>query len=261
MRILIIEDELPASNELIAVLKQVEPLISVEAVLQTVHDVRERLSLFEGKVDLIFMDIQLQGISILSALPELSLPAPAIFVTAYDEFLVDALQHTSLDYILKPVDKEKIQKALYKYAEIRKHFFSGYEFLLQQLAHKQKKRRSRILLRKGPEFHFCRIEDVAYFYSEFKLVFLVDFKGQKHLTDLKTLNALEEELDPYLFYRANRKFIVNINAIKKFRSHDRVKLLVELVLKAPEDIIISQDSAAAFKNWISSKNDQEFEVS
>jgi DNA-binding LytR/AlgR family response regulator len=255
MRVLIIEDEIPASTELISVLKQIDPLVIIEEVMQTMEDVKQRIASYKGRIDVIFMDIQLQGENILSALPELALPAPIIFVTAYDDFLIDALQYTSLDYVLKPINKEKIQKSLSKYADIKKHFSQDLEFLLKSFTQQPKKIRSRILLKKGTDFHFCRIADVAYFYSEFKLIFLVDFQGQKHLTDIKTLTILEEELDPLIFYRANRKFIININSIKKFKPLDRVKLSVELIVKVPEEIIISQENASYFKNWIATKDE------
>jgi DNA-binding LytR/AlgR family response regulator len=255
MRIIIIEDEIPASTELSTILKELDPLVNIIDVLQTMQDVRQRLESYKGKADLIFMDLQLQGENILTTLPELSVPAPIIFVTAYDDYLVETMQYSSLDYILKPVNKEKVQKALHKYEDIKKHFLKDYDHLLKKYSQQQKKTRSRILLKKGTDFHFCRIEDVAYFYSEFKLVFLVDFQGQKHLTDIKTLGILEEEIDPLIFYRANRKFIININAIKKFKVLDRVKLSVELSVKVPEEVIISQENASYFKNWIASKGD------
>jgi DNA-binding LytR/AlgR family response regulator len=255
MRVLIIEDEIPAAAELTRVLKQIDPTIVVLNVIQTIEDLKEQLGNSQGQLDLIFMDIQLQGKNVLASLAELEIRTPIIFVTAYDEYLIEALQHTSLDYILKPISREKIQKSLAKYADIKKHFANEYDILLRQLATQSKRIRSRILLKKGADFHFCRIEDVAYFYSEFKLIFLVDFQGQKHLTDIKTLNTLEEEVEPGVFYRANRRFIININAIKKFKHVDRVKLFVELIVKVPEEIIISQENASSFKNWIASKND------
>jgi DNA-binding LytR/AlgR family response regulator len=196
MRILIIEDELPASTELITILSQIDPAVVIRDVLRTIQDVNDRLESYSGKIDLIFMDIQLQGENILETLPKLQIPAPIIFVTGYDEYIIDTLQHASVGYILKPINREKIEKALLKYADIRKYFLQGYDHLLKQLGERSKKTLSRILLKKGADFHFCRIEEVAYFYSEFKLVFLVDFQGQKHLTDFRTLNVLEEELDP-----------------------------------------------------------------
>jgi DNA-binding LytR/AlgR family response regulator len=255
MRILIIEDEIPASTELVAILNQINPLISIEGILQTKDDVQQRLASYTGKIDLIFMDIHLQGENILASLPELKIPAPIIFVTGYDEYLADAFCHTSLDYILKPINKEKIQKALARYSHITKYFRQDYDYLINQLSQRQKKTRTRILLKKGMDFHFCRIEDVAYFYSEFKLIFLFDFQGQKHLTDFKTLTLLEEELDPSVFYRANRRFIININAIKIIKPLDRVKLTVELTVKVPELVIISQENASSFKNWVASQDD------
>jgi DNA-binding LytR/AlgR family response regulator len=255
MRVLIIEDELPASTELIAVLKKIDPEVVVRDVLRTIGDVTGRLESYSGQVDLIFMDIQLQGENILQTLPKLRIPAPIIFVTGYDEYLIDTLQHASVGYILKPINREKIEKALIKYADIKAHFLQGYDNLIKQLNERPKKSLSRILLKKGADFHFCRIEDVACFYSEFKLVFLIDFQGQKHLTDFRTLNALEDELDADVFYKANRWFILNINAIKKFRQFDRVKLSVELLVKTPEEVIISQGNVAGFKNWVACKGE------
>ena len=255
MRILIIEDEIPARDELVSILHQIDPLITIEGILQTKDAVRQHLESYHGRIDLIFMDIHLQGENILTILPELTIPAPIIFVTAFDEYLAETLSHTSLDYILKPVNKERIQKSLAKYADIRKYFRQDYDYLINQLTQNKKKTRTRILLKRGTDFYYCRIEDVAYFYSEFKLIFLFDFHGQKHLTDFKTLTLLEEELDPSLFYRANRRFIININAIKIIKPLDRVKLSVELTVKVPETVIISQENASLFKNWVASQDD------
>jgi DNA-binding LytR/AlgR family response regulator len=253
MRILIIEDEIPASTDLATTLREIQPAIIIKDVLRTLEDVKQKLESFNGEVDLIFMDIQLQGENILETLRELSIPAPIVFVTGYDEYITEALQYASLDYILKPISKEKVQKSLLKYEDIKKHFLQGYDHFVKQMADGPKKRLTRILLRKGTEFHFCRIEDVAYFYLKFKLVFLVDFQGQKHLTDFKTLNFLEEGLDPMTFYKANRWIIININAIKKFRQVDRVKLSVELSVKVPDEIIISQGNVANFKDWVAAR--------
>src|SRR5688572_2489042 len=255
MRILIIEDEIPASTGLVDTLNEIDPQIIVAGILQTRLDVQQRLESYSGKVDLIFMDIHLYGENILTFLPELSIPAPIIFVTAYDQYLVDTLSHTSLDYILKPIFKEKIQKSLAKYENIRKYFQQDYDYLMKQLSHRQKKIRSRVLLKKGTDYLYCRVENVAFFYSELKLIFLVDFQGQKHLTDFKTLTLVEEELDASQFFRANRRFIINVNAIKIIRPLDRVKLSVELNVKVPEAVVISQENTSRFKNWVASQDD------
>jgi DNA-binding LytR/AlgR family response regulator len=173
------------------------------------------------------------------------------FVQIHRSFIISQKHITSVTPNNVTINKLEIPIGI----QFKEKFFE--EFLQKSLTKRQKKTRSRVLLRKGTDFHFYRIEDVAYFYSSSKLIFLIDFHGQKHLTDFKTLSLLEEELDTSIFYRVNRKFIVNINAIKKFKSLDRVKLTVELTMKVPEEIIISQENAADFKNWIASKDDLE----
>ena len=101
------------------------------------------------------------------------------------------------------------------------------------------------------EFQTVRTEDIVYFFTEHKLVFLVDKDNRKYLAEKSNLSELEEELDKNLFYRANRKYIINANFIKRFKPLDRSKLSVELQLPINEEIIISQENSSSFKKWIS----------
>ena len=94
------------------------------------------------------------------------------------------------------------------------------------------------------------LEDVAFFFTEQKITFLITKDAKKYLVD-KNLKELEEELDGHTFYRANRKFIININYIKSYRPYDKIKILAELTVPVSEDIIVSQESAIDFRKWIS----------
>jgi DNA-binding LytR/AlgR family response regulator len=112
------------------------------------------------------------------------------------------------------------------------------------------RKRSRILVRKGAEFQTVRIEDAGYFFTEHKLIFLVDKENRKYMAEKSNLSELEEELDKNLFYRANRKYIINANYIKRFKPLEKSKISVELTLPVNEEIIISQENSASFKKWI-----------
>jgi DNA-binding LytR/AlgR family response regulator len=112
------------------------------------------------------------------------------------------------------------------------------------------RKRSRILVRKGAEFQTVRIEDAGYFFTEHKLIFLVDKENRKYMAEKSNISELEEELDKNLFYRANRKYIINANYIKRFKPLEKSKISVELTLPVNEEIIISQENSASFKKWI-----------
>ncbi|HLI94451.1 MAG TPA: LytTR family DNA-binding domain-containing protein, partial [Puia sp.] len=121
---------------------------------------------------------------------------------------------------------------------------------LPDFAARPGRKRSRILVRKGAEFQTVRIEDACYFFTEHKLIFLVDKENRKYMAEKSNLSELEEELDGHLFYRANRKYIINANYIKRFKPLEKSKISVELTLPVNEEIIISQENSASFKKWI-----------
>ncbi|MGZ3837214.1 MAG: LytR/AlgR family response regulator transcription factor [Flavisolibacter sp.] len=120
--------------------------------------------------------------------------------------------------------------------------------MIEQL--NNQKKHTRILVRKGIEIIALKIQDVALFYTQNRIVYVLDKQGQKYIYD-KTLSELEEELDAQEFFRMNRQYIVNIDAIKSFRTYQRVKLQVRLNLEnTPQTIIISQHMAPSFRKWI-----------
>jgi two-component system LytT family response regulator len=172
-----------------------------------------------------------------------------IFTTAYDKYLTQAFEYSSIDYLLKPINPEKLKNAIKKYKNLQNHFVNNHASLLEFL-NNQDKKKSRILVKKGIEYQTVRVEDIAYFFTEHKLVFLVDKENRKYLAEKNNLGELEEELDRNLFYRANRKFIINANYVRRFKPLERSKISVELVLAVNEEIIISQENAASFKKWM-----------
>jgi len=249
IRALIIEDEQIARDNLLYHITLIKEPISIIAAIETVEEAIAWLSQ-HASPDLIFMDIYLKdGISF-SIFDQVKIKAPVIFTTAYDTFMLKAFEQTGIEYLLKPINEQDLSKAIAKYKTLQSHFLDNQEKLADYHSVKNNLPRSRIVVKKGIEFVSIPLEEAAYFFTDQKVSFLVTREGRKYLVN-KTLKELEEELDPKKFYRANRKYIVHINSIKSYRASEKVKILVELILPVPEDIIVSQESAIEFRKWIS----------
>jgi DNA-binding LytR/AlgR family response regulator len=246
---IIIEDEKLASKYLVSKLHELAPDIEIEAILT---DVAQSIHYLSGKpdADVIFSDVQLSDGLSFSIFKKVALDMPVIFITAYDKFIVNAFEHNGIDYLLKPVSDEDLLKAVNKYRKLEKHFSGGNQHLLdavlQQLGIRKK---SRLVVKRGQEHLFLLPEDVVLFYTENKIVYIIDKNGKKFLVD-KNLSDLEEELDPGTFFRANRQYIVNINYVKGYKSYERVKLQLDLHVNVNHCIVISQETAPLFKKWI-----------
>jgi DNA-binding LytR/AlgR family response regulator len=248
IKAIIIEDEKIAAENLQHNLQLSNESISVLTVLDTVEDSVQWL-ISNPSPDLIFMDIQLKDGLSFSIFDRVKISAPIIFITAFDNYMVEAFEHTGIEYLLKPVGVAELNKAIAKYNNLQKHFLNHYDNLREYLSGKDGSRKTRIVVKKGIEFQSIQLEDVAYFFTEQKICFLITREGKKFLVD-KNLKELEDELDPQKFYRANRKFIININYIRSYRSYDKIKIQVELTVPVSEEIIVSQESAVDFRKWI-----------
>jgi DNA-binding LytR/AlgR family response regulator len=248
MRILIIEDEKPAVEHLIECLNNLDETIKIIA---STGSVKESVAWLQENPmpDLILMDIQLSDGLSFNIFSNSKIECPVIFITAYDKYLSEAFEYNSIDYLLKPIDEVKLGAAIKKYKSLQNYFVNNYSSLFEYL-NNQNKKKSRIIVRKGLEFQTIKIEDIAYFFTEHKIVFLVDKNNKKFLSENNTLSELEEELDGNLFFRANRKYIVNANYINRFKPVDKSKINVELSVPVNEEIIVSQENAASFRKWI-----------
>ena len=249
MNILIIEDEKPAYEALVSELKAIEDNIKVVAAFGCIKDTVQWLN-DNPNPDLIFMDVQLSDGPSFNIFKSTSITCPVIFTTAYDKYLTQAFEYNSIDYILKPIDQEKLKGAMKKYKSLQQHFLGNYSSLFNYL-NGQDKKKTRIIVKRGVEFQAIRTEDIVYFFTEHKLVFLVDKDNRKYMAEANNLAELEEELDNNQFYRANRKYIVNANYIKRFKPLERSKISVEMTLPLDEEIVVSQENSGAFKKWIS----------
>lgn len=249
MKVIIIEDERPAAEKLMLLVAACNDTAQVLTVLGSVQAAVEWLQ--ENPLpDLIFMDIQLTDGLSFKIFEHVKVDCPVIFTTAYDDYWQQAFEYNSIDYLLKPVHEEKLAATFKKYESIKTYFAGNFRQLMQyHLDPSAEKIKKRFLVKRGIDYVAVKVEDIAYFYAVHKLVCMVDKNGQKFILD-KSLADLEKEIDPAVFYRANRKYLVNITAIKKIKTYPKSKLLLEVDPAVEEEVIISQENVSDFKNWM-----------
>lgn len=249
VRIVIVEDEIPASDRLIRLLKKNDEKVEI---YKTLDSVASAVAYFkeESEYDLIFMDIQLgDGLS-LEIFDHVEIKKPVIFVTAYDDYTLKAFKVNSIDYLLKPIDFDDLNKAMDQFYSLKEEFSGVTEEahnLLNTLDVDRKK--ERFLVKKGSGLRIISIDQVAYFYSEDGYVHIMDKEGSKHIIDT-TLDKLFTELDSEKFFKINRKMIVSIPAISKIDSYFNSRLVLQMVPPAPHQVIVSREKCKAFKNWL-----------
>ncbi|ELR72807.1 Two-component system response regulator [Fulvivirga imtechensis AK7] len=248
MRVLIIEDEPTAAQKLTDMLLKTDSEITV---LDTIQSVEEAVHWLRTNTtpDLAFVDVQLADDVSFEIFNHVEVQFPIIFTTAYDQYILEALEHNSIDYLLKPLQEDRLQKALEKVRKLESHFVQ-YKFnkLFEESMGKNKSSKKRLLVKRGIDYVSVSIKNIAYFFTEHKLVFLMSKSSEKYIID-KTLTELEEELDPEYFFRANRKYLVHIDAIEKFKS-DSGKVLLQLHPPTREEVCVSKENAPNFRYWI-----------
>jgi DNA-binding LytR/AlgR family response regulator len=246
MRILIIEDELPAQAKLEEMLRQLEPKAQVVA---RIGSVKESLQWLASNLppDLAFVDIQLSDDSSFEIFRNHRVEFPVIFTTAYDKYILESFEFNSIDYLLKPITLEKLGRSLSKVRQLENHFVRwNVDKILEVMKGKPEGRR--IVAKKGTEFIALEYSSIAYFFTEHRLVFVRDFEGRQFIVD-ENLGELEGKLDRKTFFRLNRKFIANIAAIERFKP-DNGKILVTLKPEVKEEIHVSKETAPEFRTWI-----------
>jgi two-component system, LytTR family, response regulator len=248
LKILIIEDEPLVAKDLVNQLKSIEQEINI---LSIVNSVAHGLDWFsKNKLpDLIISDIQLSdGISF-EIFEQLNIPCPVIFTTAYNEYAIRAFKVNSIDYLLKPISKQELSKAIEKYRQIK----SGYNFELQEIlqnweSNKQKKYKDRFLCVFKNALIPVEATDIAFFHKE-ELIYIHTFKADRYISEYNTMDEIEHLINPELFYRANRQYIVNIKAVGKVKTTQK-GITANLISTFENEIDISREKAVDFKNWL-----------
>ncbi|MEZ4965970.1 MAG: LytTR family DNA-binding domain-containing protein [Saprospiraceae bacterium] len=249
MRAIIVEDEKHARDNLIKLLQQIDPAIEIQASLDSVHDTVAWLR--SNQTDLIFLDIHLADDLSFKIFDQVAVSAPVIFTTAYDQYALRAFKVNSIDYLLKPIDKEELAQSLEKYRQTRR---PAQEMNVQQLlqAFQQTGRQNyqqRFLVSRREKIMSVKTEDIAYFEGEDRYVYLVKHDGSRFIVEYK-LSDLEDMLDPAVFYRVNRSFIVHFDAIVNIITLSRSRVKVDLKPANPREVIVSAESTRDFKAWL-----------
>ncbi len=248
MKVVIIEDEALAAEKLERYLIKCNPQTEVLARLRSINEAVSWIEDPSDEVDLFFMDIQLEDGLSFEIFDQVQVKSPVIFTTAFDEFAIDAFKVNSIDYLLKPVTFTDLSKALKKLEAMRSQFSGGNTInaAVKNLSKKQYK--DRFLVSLGNHIHSVKSEDVCCFYAEGRDAYLVTDKHKKFMVEY-TLETLEELVDPKHFFRVNRSFIVNINAITDVLVYSNRRLKLTLDYKTEKEVIVSREKVAAFKQW------------
>jgi two-component system, LytTR family, response regulator len=252
MKVIIVEDEIPAAEKLERYLLKYDPSINILATLQTIQSTVQWLKQNQENVDLIFMDIQLtDGVSF-QIFQEVEVKKPVIFTTAYNEFALDAFKVNSIDYLLKPITFTDLSASLKKLASLREQLplkSDGPDSLQSKYSTlKTRSYKSRFMVKLGEHIRSITTEQISFFYADGRDVYLVTNQTRKFIIDY-TLESLEEILDPKIFFRLNRTFILNINAIKDVLVYSNSRLKIILSQEFDKEIIVSREKVSEFKEW------------
>lgn len=250
MNVIIIEDEKPSARRL----KRMLGNINIEAQVM-LHSVEESIDWFQKNKhpDLIFLDIQLSDGLSFEIFESIDIQSAVIFTTAYDEYALQAFKLNSIDYLLKPIDDDDLVKAVSKFKErfpkqqaVTLDFNDIKNLLVNPIEREYKKRFS---VKVGQHLKLINVDEIECVYSENKGTYVFTSEGRNYLLDT-TLEQLENELEPHKFFRINRKFFVNIDAIKDMVSYTNSRLQIKLNTYKEQDVIVARERVKEFKDWL-----------
>jgi two-component system response regulator LytT len=254
IKVVIIEDEIPAQRLLKETLWEIT--IKTE-VVDCLNSIKSAVKWFQNNPhpEIVLLDIQLSDGLSFEIFKQVKIDSTIIFTTAFDEYAIQAFKVNSIDYLLKPIEKDELQTAFEKYHQYNKQFIqeknSNIDFkeLTDLIKNEKSDYRKRFLIQSNESFFHLPVEEIALFYSMQGITFAVTFEKREYPINF-SLEGLKEQLNSDLFFKINRQFIVNIDAIKRVHSYFNGKLKLEIEPLYKEDVIIGKDKAASFKRWM-----------
>lgn len=260
MQVLIVEDEPLAVKKLTRLLLETDPSIQIAG---TAGSIRASVEWLEENPapELIFMDIELSDGQSFEIFQRTRVKSPVIFVTSYDEFALQAFKVNSVDYLLKPVQREDLAQAIDKYRDLKIQYAreanpisASIENLLLSLSGGQpaaanREYRSRFLVKHLQKYVTVDVADIAYFWSEGRVNFFKTRAGQKYLVEY-TMEELEDMLQPRDWFRVSRQFIVSVPAVSEIHPYFNNRLLLRLKPQEPEEVTVSRERVHDFKVWL-----------
>lgn len=250
MKIVIIEDEIIAAQNMRDALKEYDPAIKILAVLRSVRQAVEWLSSNLPLVDVLLMDIQLtDGISF-DIFEKIPVQKPIIFTTAFDEYAIRAFKVNSIDYLLKPISVTDLSTALNKLKTLTPTIPTiNYQLLAQQIQLNTPSYKERFLVKGGKTLYSIETRDIAYFHADGNLV-LLRTMDNKNFPVNYSLDILEEQLNPKDFFRVTRKVIAHIQTIQKVSPYFKGRLKLEVRPPMETELTVSNKKASLFKEWL-----------
>ena len=248
MKVVLIEDEPLAIAKLERLIHACAPTYEIVAKLASIKEAVTWLS--KASVDLIFLDIHLADGNSFNIFEHLEINTPIIFTTAYDEYAIKAFKVNSIDYLLKPVSRRDLEAAIAKFERFGKEEqLVPAEALKQLLQQQTVNYKKRFVVPVGNKLKKIDASEVAFFQAEGKHVFLTVKSGEQYLFT-STLEKLMETLDPARFFRVNRQFTIQIDAIREMYNHTKGRVRIELKPKPEKEVVVSVERASAFKQWL-----------
>jgi len=247
MRILIVEDETAAYENLVEILREIDPGIEIAGYTESISQTIKWLKV-NKMPDLILMDIHLSDGSAFSIFEKISLETPVIFTTAYDEYAIEAFKVNSIDYLLKPIKTEDVRRALDKFRKLNRQdilkYLSQLSLLTPMPAYKDK-----LLIPVKDKLQPVDLNEISFFYTSDRNT-RIYLKDGNIFSYSKTLEQVERYLNPKDFIRANKQFIIARHSVKNITIWFDSRLLITLDIEPPERIYISKNKAAEFKAWV-----------
>ncbi|NND94626.1 MAG: response regulator transcription factor [Flavobacteriales bacterium] len=249
MKAIILEDESRAAKRLQRLIEEIDNEIQILEVLESV---RGALGYFQNNtnLDVIFADIQLADGLSFELFEQIKPDCPVIFTTAYDQYAIKAFKNNGIDYLLKPIDEEELEKAIAKLkAMTQVPKLADLMALAAQLNTGKKVSRSRFMVKIGSKLRSITIEEVAMFYSENKGTYIQTKEGRNYLID-SALEKLEDEVDDSLFFRISRKYMVNIDSVEEMVLWSNSRLKLKIQGSTDEEIVVARERTKDFKSWM-----------
>jgi two-component system LytT family response regulator len=252
MKVIVIEDEIPAAEKLSRYLTKYDASIQVAAHLTSIKDAVNWLQEKQESIDLIFMDIQLTDGLSFQIFQQVSIKKPVIFITAFNEFALDAFKVNSIDYLLKPITFTDLSASLKKLENLREQLQWSPQKTeqLQEvfITPKTAAYKNRFMVKLGDHIRSITSDQIALFYADGRDVYLVTTQSRKFIIDY-TLETLEDLLEPKIFFRINRTYILNINSIKDVIVYSNSRLKITLTQEFDKEIVVSREKVGPFKEW------------
>ena len=245
--VLIVEDEKLAEEKLRMLLDQCDAGFEVKGACSSIDATVTWLG--KNSVDLIFCDIHLSDGNAFGIFEIIDITTPIIFTTAYDQYALKAFEQNSIDYLLKPIELDALQKSLHKFQQRALPSSISYAVLAKLLRENVQDYKRRFLVSIGSKMEAVDVNDIAYFYSHSKSTFIKTFSNKTFSVD-ESLSATFKFLDPFKFYHLNRKIIISIHSIDKIIKVSPRKNVVRILPDAPFEVVIPEERFTDFKDWL-----------